>query len=135
MTARSQSQGGKGYDDRAYHVEEARAEIYPGYICRDMIDELSVCKCRSCTRGKLQRARVDGSNQPSTQQYSCRHAAIKKLICAEGADELKDKEYKGQTDSFANWWAFSKACPMGNVRFCSKCDDGLYSPVKKVPQR
>lgn len=90
-----------------------------------MVDEFSVCKCRPCARGKLQRARVDGSNQPSTQQNSCRHAAIKKLVLAEGADELKDKEYKGQTDAFAYWWDFSRACPMGSIRFCSKCDDGL----------
>ena len=75
-------------------------DAFLGYLKKlgkDMVDQLPICQCRTCSRSQTQRTTINGRYQSSTQQNTRGHAAVEKVVHAQGCDDLHSKQTEDKT--------------------------------------
>ena len=83
-------------------MEELARKVDTRNVGRNMIDQFSICQCRTGARAKMKGSIVNGRNEPTTEKYTGSSSAIHEMARAEEGKGLEDKESERQSNPSSN---------------------------------
>ena len=90
-------------------MKETGAKVDAGDIGRDVVDEFGISECMggTCASCETESARIYCGDKTTTEENTGGSRTIKKVMSAEGRNDLESEQSKSEADTFTEWGWFT----------------------------